>query len=211
MLLGASLGGPLAAFLAERFLAAGVTQPLTAGIFITGQIGLLAIPLLLLAGAAIRWIWPAFTIWHEIRRKRHAPGDSLTRSRAAQTASAISQPRRAASVCARSGLAATSNSRRDELQPASSPSCTDRRHTHRAKRPRRAPAGPPASEKPLAIAQRERRAPADLASFTARAAAPAADPASGPRSSPCPVRTAATRAAPSFPWVWRRAPGLPCR
>jgi len=49
MLLGASLGGPLAAFLAERLAAAGFTQPLTAGIFITGQIGLLAIPLLLLA------------------------------------------------------------------------------------------------------------------------------------------------------------------
>jgi MFS family permease len=49
MLLGASLGGPLAAFLAERFAAAGFAQPLTAGIFITGQIGLFAIPLLLLA------------------------------------------------------------------------------------------------------------------------------------------------------------------
>ena len=49
MLLGASLGGPLAAFLAERLMAAGFAQPLTGGIFITGQIGLLAIPLLLLA------------------------------------------------------------------------------------------------------------------------------------------------------------------
>jgi MFS family permease len=49
MLMGASLGGPLAAFLAERLMAAGYAQPLTGGIFITGQIGLLAIPLLLLA------------------------------------------------------------------------------------------------------------------------------------------------------------------
>src|SRR5262245_10681755 len=49
MLLGASLGGPLAALLAEKFAAAGFTQPLTAGIFVTGQIGLLAIPLLLVA------------------------------------------------------------------------------------------------------------------------------------------------------------------
>jgi MFS family permease len=49
MLLGASLGGPLAAYLAEQFAAAGFTQPLTAGIFITGQVGLLAIPLLLVA------------------------------------------------------------------------------------------------------------------------------------------------------------------
>jgi len=49
MLMGASLGGPLAALLAERFAAAGFTQPLTAGIFVTGQIGLLAIPLLLVA------------------------------------------------------------------------------------------------------------------------------------------------------------------
>jgi MFS family permease len=49
MLVGASLGGPLAALLAERFAAAGFTQPLTAGILVTGQIGLLAIPLLLVA------------------------------------------------------------------------------------------------------------------------------------------------------------------
>lgn len=49
LLLGASLGGPLAALLAEKFAAAGFAQPLTAGIFVTGQIGLLAIPLLLVA------------------------------------------------------------------------------------------------------------------------------------------------------------------
>ena len=49
MLLGASLGGPLAAYIAERLTAAGFAQPLTAGIFIAGQVGLLAIPLLLLA------------------------------------------------------------------------------------------------------------------------------------------------------------------
>ena len=49
MLLGASFGGPLAAFLAERLAAAGFAQPLTGGIFIAGQVGLLAIPLLLLA------------------------------------------------------------------------------------------------------------------------------------------------------------------
>ncbi len=55
MLLGASLGGPLAAYLAERFTAAGFSQPLTAGIFVTGQIGLLAIPLLLLAARRYRY------------------------------------------------------------------------------------------------------------------------------------------------------------
>jgi len=49
MLLGASLGAPLAARLAESFEAAGFKQPLTAGIFVTGQIGLLAVPLLLIA------------------------------------------------------------------------------------------------------------------------------------------------------------------
>jgi MFS family permease len=49
MLLGASLGAPLAAHLAERFATAGFKQPLTAGIFVTGQIGLLAVPLLLVA------------------------------------------------------------------------------------------------------------------------------------------------------------------
>jgi len=49
MLLGASLGAPLAARLAESFEAAGFKQPLTAGIFVTGQIGLLAVPLLLVA------------------------------------------------------------------------------------------------------------------------------------------------------------------
>lgn len=49
MLLGASLGAPLAARLAEWFAGAGFKQPLTAGIFVTGQIGLLAVPLLLIA------------------------------------------------------------------------------------------------------------------------------------------------------------------
>jgi MFS family permease len=49
MLLGASLGAPLAARLAESFAAVGFKQPLTAGIFVTGQIGLLAVPLLIVA------------------------------------------------------------------------------------------------------------------------------------------------------------------
>ena len=49
LLLGASLGGPLVPFLAESLLSAGFAQPLTGGIFVAGQIGLLAIPLLLLA------------------------------------------------------------------------------------------------------------------------------------------------------------------
>jgi MFS family permease len=49
MLMGASLGSPLAALIAEKLKAAGVAQPLTWGIFVTGQIGLLAIPLLLVA------------------------------------------------------------------------------------------------------------------------------------------------------------------
>ena len=55
MLLGASLGGRLAAFLADRIAAAGFTEePLTWGIFFTGQVGLLAIPLLLWAARRYR-------------------------------------------------------------------------------------------------------------------------------------------------------------